>query len=99
MREIPGVQNKLRLTPHPVDLVNGGLKGPGNIRVGRLVEADMAVADLDESKVLLLLRRRTQQPRGRHAAREAPHQARACPLHALKETASVDVARYGQLLC
>ncbi len=63
MGKIARVQNKVRLAVQPVDLVDGCLKRARNVRIGRLVEPDVAVADLHESEVFLLLRRRAQQSR------------------------------------
>src|SRR6476659_7320890 len=46
--DIARVQQKIWCIREPVDLVQRQLESPGHILVGRLVETNMAVADLHE---------------------------------------------------
>src|SRR5262249_37826026 len=48
--DISGVQQELRLYRQRLDLVDGGLQRPGDIRVCSFVEPHVTVADLDESQ-------------------------------------------------
>src|SRR5262249_12878746 len=87
VREVAGVENQVRLLDGSVDLVDGDLQRTINVSVGRLVEADVAVADLNKSEVggfgLAFLR--AEQPRTGYAAGERPDYSGAGPLHALQK--------------
>ena len=50
LSNVARVQHKVRRPGHGVDLVYGELQGSGHILVGGLVEADVAVADLNEAE-------------------------------------------------
>src|SRR5579864_5528999 len=88
------MQDEVRLMVQCVDLIRRGLEGRVDVGVGWLVESDVAVADLDKSEVLRMrfCGLSAQQPGCRHTARKAPHYARSSPLHALQESAPVDIA-------
>src|SRR6266851_5710636 len=49
MRDVAGMDHEGRLLRHRVDLVDGFFQRAKRVRIGRLVEADMAVADLQEA--------------------------------------------------
>src|ERR1700722_12370024 len=74
------------------DAADRFLERAERIRIGRLVEADMAVADLQEGEALGLLRRRLAHDaqRTRHAAGNGPQHSRADPGHAFENFASVN---------
>ncbi len=91
MREVAGVNEKLRLLGQRVDLVDGGLQRAGNVRIGRLVEADVAVADLDKREVVFRwFRVGSQQFRGGHASGDRPDDTGSGPRHALQKASAVD---------
>jgi len=73
-----------------LDLVDRFLERADGVRIGRLVEADMAVADLQEGEPFRFgrLRRTDQSQRARHAARNGPEHAGAGPGHAFKDAAA-----------
>ena len=48
MGDVAGVDDEGRLHGHRVDRVDGLLKGPGDVRVLGVREADMTIADLHE---------------------------------------------------
>ena len=91
--KVPGVQDEVGLMGKGVDLIRPRPGTSGDVRIGWLVESDVAVADLDKGEVLRvhLLGLSSQQAGYRHASRKAPHHARASPLHAFQEAAPVDV--------
>src|ERR1700722_8126934 len=68
------------------DAADRFLERAERIRIGRLVEADMAVADLQAGEALGLLRRRLAHDaqRRRHAAGNGPQLAGADPGHAFE---------------
>src|SRR5208282_2808145 len=51
LTQITGVNDEIRCVRHRVDLVDRGLQGSGDVRIGWLVETDVTVADLHESEV------------------------------------------------
>jgi hypothetical protein len=63
--------------------------------VGRLVEADMTVADLQKGEItrrgLCGHRLADEAERARHAAADSPENPGACPGHALQQAAAVDL--------
>src|SRR6202140_3397060 len=81
-----------RLLEQRDDLAYCLLKRAERIGIGRLVEADMAVADLQERQALNFLRLRLAHDaqRVRHAAGNGPQHAGADPGHAFENFASVD---------
>ena len=92
MRDVAGVDHERRLDRHRLDLVDGFLQRAERVGIGRLVEADMAVADLQEGHAGGLggLRRTDQSQRTGHAARNGPEHAGACPGHAFQHAAAAD---------
>src|ERR1700685_4672616 len=74
------------------DFAHGLLKRAKRVGIGWLVEADMAVADLQECQALGFLRLRLAHDaqRVRHAAGDGPQHAGADPGHAFENFASVD---------
>src|ERR1700693_6504842 len=91
MREVAVVNEKLRLLCKPFDLVDRGLHRAGNVGVSRLVEADMAVADLNKREVIFrCFCVGSQQLRGGHASGNCPDYAGSGPRHALKKASAVD---------
>jgi hypothetical protein len=91
--EVAGVENQVRLADGGVDLVDGHLQGTVDVGVGRLVEADVAVADLNESEVggFGLVFGSAEQLRTGYAAGERPYYGGAGPLHALQKAPAVYV--------
>src|SRR5579871_121842 len=90
--EIARMQDQFRLVVGGVDPVNSHLQSGIDVGIRRPVEADMAVADLDELKIALGgLHIRRQQLRGRHSPRNRPNYSGARPRHALKKAAAIDV--------
>ena len=92
VREIAGVDDEIRHGRAGVDLVERELQRCGDVGVGGLVEADVAVADLDKGEVGLLfsVMRLAESARDRNASGEGPDQAGAGPGHAFQKTAAVD---------
>src|ERR1700722_786287 len=91
MREVAGVNEKLRLLWERVDFVDRGLHRASNVGVSRLVEADMAVADLNKREVVFrCFRGGSQQLRGWHASGNCPDYACSGPRHALNKASAVD---------
>ena len=75
-----------------VDPVDCRLQSAGDVGIRRLIEADMAVADLYEREVLgprFLLGVCREEAGDRHAARKTPDHSGSGPLHALQKTAAV----------
>ena len=92
MGDVAGVNHEGRLLRHRYDLVDAFFKGAECVGIGRLVEADMAVADLQEGHPGRLggLRRSDNAERARHAAGNGPEHAGTCPGHAFQHAASAD---------
>ena len=94
--EIAGVDDEVRPRRQRVDLGHRGAQALRHVRVRGLVEADVAVADLDEEQALAAGHRavrrcaRWQRAGLRDAGVQAPEQAGAGPGHALEEAAAVD---------
>src|SRR5262249_50715320 len=61
-----------------------------HVRIGRLVETHVTVADLQEGETLALLRQRfvDNAERGRYSARNSPQHAGSRPSHAFKNLAA-----------
>src|ERR1700690_3477737 len=53
MTDVTGVDDELGRMRKSVDLIDRSLKRTGDIGIGRLVETDVAVADLDEVQIAL----------------------------------------------
>src|SRR5579872_535739 len=90
------MNNEIRGVGHGIDFVDRRLQSSGDIRIRRLVEADVTVADLDKAEVrafggiFILAAAFCEGPRYRDAAAHGPDQARARPCHALQESATVN---------
>ena len=50
MRDVAGVHDELRLPRQRVDAVDDAFQRSGNVRIGGLMKADVAVADLNEKR-------------------------------------------------
>ena len=97
VREIAGVQHERRRLRFGLDLRDRGAQRRGDVGVCRLVEADVAVADLDEAQAAAA---RRAAPSGRdrsaraaspqHAAGHRPDGPGADPGHALQEMSSIE---------
>jgi hypothetical protein len=76
-----------------VDLADRLLQRRGNVSVSCLVEADMAIAYLNEAEcstsVRLMLRHLPEGFRTKHSSAYRPNHAGASPSHALQKTAAV----------
>ena len=91
MGDVAGVDHEGRLDRQRLDLVDGFFQRAERIGVGRLVEADMAVADLQEGERRpppCGMRLADQAERARHAARDRPEHAGAGPGHAFQHLAA-----------
>ena len=92
MRDVAGMDHHRRLFLQLGDAVKRRLQGGVRVGVGLLVEADMAVADLDEGEPVA--RRRSeclaQSQSARNPARDRPDDAGTGPSHAFEETAAVN---------
>src|SRR5580704_17940680 len=88
------MNDEIRLVGHRVNLVDRRLQSRGDIRVSRLVEADVTVADLHESKVRTFARTSIgglrEYSRPRNATAHRPDQACTCPCHALQKSTTID---------
>src|SRR5713226_686584 len=85
------MQQKRRTVWQRADAVNGLLECAGDVHVGDVLEADMAVADLNEAEVTTSggagLRQTTRRE---NASAQRPYDAGPGPGHALEEAAPVD---------
>ena len=94
MADVAGVQHELGRNGQRVDLVHGGLQRGGDIGIGRLVEAHVAVADLHKTEVALGcltgMRRIAEAVGLQHSALQHAERSRAGPGHAFQEAAAVD---------
>src|SRR3974390_3103811 len=86
MRDVAGVDHEGGVARQSLHAVNRLLQRAGGIRVLLFVEADMAVADLQEGEPLLLSRDSLidNAERGRYAASHGPQHTRARPGHAFQ---------------
>jgi len=91
--DVTGMDHESGFLRQRDDLVHGLLKRAERIGIGRLVEAHMAVADLQERQALNVLRLRLRlahdAQRVRHAAGNGPKHAGADPGHAFEDFTSV----------
>src|SRR5215467_3454200 len=94
MRDVAGVDHERGFYRQRLDSVDGFLIGAGRIGIGRLVEAHMAVADLQECQVPGALCHRfvDDAERARHAARYRPQDSGSSPGHAFKDLATAEAA-------
>jgi hypothetical protein len=86
MGDVAGVDHERGLRRHRFDLGDGFAQRAERVGVGRLVEADVAVADLEEGEGWSLGGEHlVEQAQGfRHAARQGPQHASPGPDHALE---------------
>ena len=90
MAEVAGVDDEIGRDRKRVDLVDGRLECAVHIGIRRFIEADMAVADLNEGQItfgithLLAKGARSGNPAG-----NAPNHPRTGPGHALQKSATV----------
>ncbi len=95
------MNDEIRFVGHRVDLVDCRLQRSGNIRVGRLVKADVAIADLHKAEVPTFAGTSIsgfgESPRHRNTATHGPDQACTRPCHALQEPATIN-AVVGEVL-
>src|SRR5262245_30173556 len=94
MRDVAGVDHERGFYRQRFDSVDGFLIGAGRIGIGSLVEAHMAVADLQECQAPSVLRHRfvDDAERARHAARYRPQDSGSSPGHAFKDLSTADAA-------
>src|SRR5271165_1215459 len=94
MADIAGMQHEFRGPRQSINLVHRRLQGRRHIRVGRLVETHVTVADLNKAEVSAMAGVSIGVPgeclRNRNAAAHGPDQSSAGPSHALQKSASVD---------
>ena len=92
--QITGVNDEIGFVGHGVDLVDCGLQSGGDVRVGRFVKSDVAVADLYKGEVpafsSVFAVAFSEGPRRWNAAAHSPDQAGTCPCHALQESPTID---------
>ena len=104
MGDVAGVDHEARSRRQRADLVDRLLQRAEGVRIGRLVEANMTVADLQEGEGGGARLRgfciAEQIERFRHAARNSPEHAGAGPDHAFECVASIDaVLLVSHVLC
>src|SRR5579862_5290963 len=95
MSEVAGMQNERRGRRQCIHFGNRFTQGGGHVRIGRLIETDMAIADLNEAEVALEVthvvlhdiaqREGLQNPAFHHAERPG-----ARPGHTLQEPTTID---------
>src|SRR5439155_26421803 len=86
--DISGVQHELRRRRKSVNLVHRRFQCTCNVRIGRLIEAHVAVADLYEAEFAeslfsAQLRQPAEAVRFKHAAAHYAEGPGTCPCHAL----------------
>src|SRR5262249_17904314 len=92
MADVAGVDHEGRLLGQRIDLADGLFQRAERVGIGGLVEADMAVADLQEGETMAVrsLRLAHNPERVRYAAGDGPQHAGATPGHAFQDFAPVD---------
>ena len=92
MADVAGMDHERRLLRQGIDLGDRLFQRAERVGIGGFVEADMAVADLQEGKATALrgLGLAHDPERVRHAAGNGPQHARATPGHAFQNLAPVD---------
>src|SRR5579864_2030019 len=93
MAQIAGVNHEIGSLGQSVDLVDRYLQGRSNIRICRLIETNVAIADLNEGEVpahRFLLRAFGEHLRYGDSSAQGPNQARSRPRHTLQKTAAVN---------
>src|SRR5262245_9678825 len=92
MRDVAGVNHEGGFDGERLDLPDRFIERTEHIRIGRLVETDMAVADLQEGQRGCRLRPglTDDAERARHAAHNRPQHTGSGPGHAFEYLASID---------
>ncbi|HUI56384.1 MAG TPA: hypothetical protein VLY04_15520 [Bryobacteraceae bacterium] len=90
MADIAGMDEEGRWFSHRIYFGDGGLQSALDVGVGLFVEADVAVADLNEAQVALGRLAVACHLAVRGAAGERPNHAGAGPSHAFQETALIN---------
>src|SRR5258708_2894040 len=95
MADVPGVEHEFGRRRQGIDLVDSRLKGGSHVRIGRLVEPHVAVADLNEAEVSLRLffsdlGKTAEAIRLHDSAVDHAQGPRAGPGHALQKPSAVD---------
>ena len=92
MRDVTGMDQEGWLCRQSANLADRLFERAGCVRIGWLIEADMAVADLEEGKASRVLRERLadETKRFRNAATNRPKDAGAGPDHAFEDCAAVE---------
>ena len=94
MADVPGMNDKGGLGRHSLYFGNRLAKGGGRIRIGRQVESDVIVADLDKGQLAwgdFRRRGRAYKSDGsRHPAAQTPDNPRPSPRQAFQQTAPVN---------
>ena len=95
LREVARVENERWRCGQRIDLGNGLTKRRCHVRIRCLIEADMAIADLNEAEIpcevpYLLLQHIAQGIRFQNAALQKTKSARAGPGHAFQKSATID---------
>src|SRR5439155_14713539 len=92
VRDIAGMDHERRPDRQRLDLADRLFERAIDVRIGRLIEADMAVADLQECEGGRRLRRGfpDDAERARHAARDRPEHPGPRPGHAFEDFAPAD---------
>src|SRR3984957_2312190 len=91
MRYIAGMDHECRLLRQLANVIQRLLQGRRHVRIGRLVEAKMTVADLHEREFVACGLRAADQARAWHAGRHSPDHGGACPSHALQEAPTLHI--------
>src|SRR6476659_9498922 len=94
MGNVAGVQDERRRNIQRIDLGNGGFKSRDYIRVCRLIESHVTIADLDKAKVGLAnfcrARGIIKAVRLQHSPLKQAKRSRTRPGHALEKSPAVD---------
>jgi len=93
MGDVAGMDHESGLDGHCLHLGDRLLQRAERVRIGGLVEADMAVADLEEGETFRVGGERfaDEPERLRHPAGKRPQDAGAGPDHALESASAVDL--------
>src|ERR1700722_6941099 len=92
------MNDEIRFLRHGINLVDRRLQSRSDIRICRLVEADVTVTDLEKTEVRTFARifigtfaaAFSECSRHRDATTHGPDQARARPCHTLQESAAIN---------
>jgi hypothetical protein len=89
--EVPGMKNQIRLVERLIDLADRQPEGAADVGIRRPVEADVAIADLNESEIgsFRLIFLRAEQMRTGHASSERPDDRGTGPLHTFQNAPPV----------